>query len=199
MKVDTNKILTTDEIRAVIAQLKVKRRYVNNRQTLVIFRLAACCGLRASEIAGITTDDVRTEGKRPHIRIRKTVGKGSKARKVPLWWDQGTLDDLRAWRAEQVERGARYFVCAQSVDAFGNPIDRRNIRRIFIRACSILEGRDDVTTHDGRHTYVSLSLAGGRSLAEVRDAAGHANIATTSIYTHCVPDDGTVGNLFAGA
>ncbi len=96
MRVDTTKILTTEEIKTVVAYLKSKRRYINNRQALIVFRLACCCGLRASEVCGLTIDDVRTEGKRPHLRVRKTVGKGGKARKVPLWWDQGTLDDLRA-------------------------------------------------------------------------------------------------------
>ena len=193
---DATKILTTDEIQTVISNLKRKRRYVNNRQALVIFRLACCCGLRASEICGITVDDVRTEGKRPHIRITRSVGKGGKTRKVPLWWDAQTLDDLRAWRTEQIRRDATYCVCAQSVDAFGNQLDRRNIRRTFKRVVGILDGREDATVHDGRHTFVSLALAGGRSLAEVRDAAGHSNVNTTSIYTHVVPDDGSVGQLF---
>jgi integrase len=37
-----------------------------------------------------------------------------------------------------------------------------------------------VTIHHGRHTFVSHALAGGRTLAEVRAAAGHANVAVTS-------------------
>lgn len=196
MKVEATKILTTDEIKTVLQHWKTKRRYVNNRQLLIIFRLACCCGLRASEIAGIKVDDVRTEGARPHIRITRSVGKGGKARRVPLWWDAGTLDDLRAWRSEQAERGCEFFVCSQSADSLGNQLDRRTIRRVFKRAVAILDGRDDSTVHDGRHSFVSLSLAGGRSLAEVRDAAGHSSISTTSIYTHVVPSDGVVGSLF---
>lgn len=194
MKVEATRILTLDEIRTVIRHLKAKRRYIANRQALVIFRLACCCGLRASEIAGVTTDDVRTEGQHPHIRIRKDIGKGGKARKVPLWWDQATLDDLRNWKSEQSDRST-YFVSTQSADARGNQLDRRNIRRSFIRACKCLER--DTTTHDGRHTFVSQAIAGGKTLAEVRDAAGHSSISTTSIYAHTVPDDGTVGALFS--
>ncbi len=60
------------------------------------FRLTTCCGLRVSEIVGLTLANVKTEGKRPHIYIPKTIGKGGKARRVPLWWDQSTLADLRA-------------------------------------------------------------------------------------------------------
>ncbi len=54
-----------------------------------------------------------------------------------------------------------------------------------------------LTVHSGGHSFVSHALAGGRSLAEVRDAAGRASISTTSIYTHVVvDDDGEVGDLF---
>jgi hypothetical protein len=42
-----------------------------------------------------------------------------------------------------------------------------------------------------------MSLSGGRSLAEVRDAAGHCNVSITSGYLHVVVDDeATVANLF---
>lgn len=57
---------------------------------------------------------------------------------------------------------------------------------------------ETLTVHHGRHSFVSHALQGGRSLAEVRDAAGHSNVATTSIYTHIASsDDGQVGELFA--
>ena len=55
----------------------------------------------------------------------------------------------------------------------------------------------EVTIHHGRHTFISHALAGGRSLAEVRAAAGHSNISVTSAYLHIVVDDDEpVGNLF---
>jgi hypothetical protein len=45
--------------------------------------------------------------------------------------------------------------------------------------------------------FVSHALAGGRSLAEVRAAAGHANVAVTSAYVHIVVDEEeAVGELF---
>lgn len=81
-----------------------------------------------------------------------------------------------------------------------NRLDRRHIRARFRRTCKVLgpERLESLTVHDGRHSFVSHALAGGRTLAEVRDAAGHASIATTSVYTHvAVEDDGAVGELFA--
>lgn len=54
-----------------------------------------------------------------------------------------------------------------------------------------------LSIHCGRHSFVSHALAGGRTIAEIRDTAGHANVSTTSVYLHVVHDDDkTVGNLF---
>ena len=54
-----------------------------------------------------------------------------------------------------------------------------------------------LTIHHGRHTYISHALAGGRTLAEVRDAAGHANVSITSGYLHvAIEDEASIGNLF---
>lgn len=136
--------------------------------------------------------DVVLRPVKPYVRIRRSVGKGGKARVVPLHWDAATLADLTLWNQEREANATEPFVCSRT----GRPLDRKSVRRKYIQACKCL-GRDEITTHDGRHTFVSLALAGGRSLAEVRDAAGHANVSTTSIYLHVVPDDGTVGDLFA--
>lgn len=201
-KIDETKILSRIELAEVLTDLKRKaKRSVNTRMNLTIFRLATCCGLRASEIAGLKIGDVRLGVARPYIYIPKGIAKGKRARRVPLWWDRGTLDDLTAWRTERQKQGAKhsdYFVCAQSKTAFGNQLDRRNIRARFISSCRVL-GRArqaELTVHHGRHSFCSHALAGGRNLVEVRDAAGHANIATTSVYMHVVGDDDGPGDLF---
>ena len=78
---------------------------------------------------------------------------------------------------------------------------RTNARLRFRCACRVLgvERVADLTIHDGRHTAISHWLKAGRSLAEVRAAAGHSSLATTSLYTHVVPDDGKVGSIFGPA
>jgi site-specific recombinase XerD len=54
-----------------------------------------------------------------------------------------------------------------------------------------------LTIHHGRHTFISHALAGGRTLAEVRDAAGHCNVSITSSYLHVVVEENEeVGRLF---
>jgi integrase len=78
-------------------------------------------------------------------------------------------------------------------------VSRHTIRKRFRTACKVLGAArlESLTIHHGRHISISHALAGGRSLAEVRDAAGHCNVSITSGYLHVAVDDGTgVGNLF---
>jgi integrase len=122
---------------------------------------------------------------------------------VPLWWDAGTLADVAVWKQERLRQGAgaeEAFVASQRPGrAAGTPLSRHTLRKRFRTACKVL-GRErlaSLTIHHGRHTFISHALAGGRTLAEVRDAAGHSNVSITSVYLHvAVEDDAAVGNLF---
>lgn len=198
--INRNKVLTKSEILAVLADLKRKaRRSINTRMNLILFRLATCCGLRASELTRITLDDVRVGNTSPSIRVPKHIGKGRKGRIVPLTFDQGTLDDLRAWKQFRIEQGSDLFICCQSKGSVGNQIDRRNARKRFKACCKVLgrERRAEVTIHHGRHSFISHALHAGRSIVEVQSAVGHSSLGTTSLYAHLVgDDDGAVGNLF---
>src|SRR6516162_4835988 len=78
-------------------------------------------------------------------------------------------------------------------------LQRAALPRRFLTACKVLglTRLRTLTIHHGRHTFISHALAGGRTLAEVRGAAGHASLLTTSVYLHvAVDDDGELGNLF---
>jgi integrase/recombinase XerD len=200
--VDQTRILARSEIVEVIDELKRKRRSINTRQNLVIFRLATCCGLRVSEIVGLKIANVKTGGKRPHIYVPAAIAKRNKPRKVHLWWDAATLADLQAWKNERNGDGAKPgdpLVCSLSKGTWGKPLSVRNVQARFKASIKCLgpERVECLSVHCGRHSFCSHSLAGGRSLAEVRDAAGHSNVSTTSIYLHAVcDDDEEVGNLF---
>src|SRR6516165_11079875 len=201
--VDQTRILTRRELATVIADAKQNSRFANVRRNLIIVRLACCCGLRVSEIAGLRLDDVVLDVPRPHLRLPRQITKGKRARTVPLWWDSGTLADLVAWKAERVEQGARgddAFVCSVQAHRLGQGLRRHAIRRRFLTACKVLgpARARTLTIHHGRHTFISHALAGGRTLAEVRAAAGHCNVGVTSGYLHVVvDDDGELGDLFA--
>ena len=204
--IDASQILTRGELAQVLADLKRRAtRLPNVQMNLAIVRLASCCGLRATEIAGLRLGDVHLGIARPFLSIRAETAKGGKPRRVPLWWDAGTLADLEAWiayRRKQGAKGGDPLVCSLQRATLGEPLNRHVLRLRFRTACRVL-GWDrlrSLTIHHGRHTFISHSLAGGRTLAEVKAAAGHASLLTTSVYLHvAVEDEGKVGDLFCFA
>ena len=121
---------------------------------------------------------------------------------VPLWWDAGTLEDLAAWKTDRLRSGAEFndpFVASLIPGRTAKTFSRHTLRKRFRTACKVLgaDRRIGLTIHHGRHTFISHALAGGRTLAEVRDAAGHVNVSITSGYLHvAVDDEAVVGNLF---
>jgi integrase len=188
---DQARILTRSEIAQVVADLKRKRRSVNTRQNLVVFRLSACCGLRVSEISGLRICDVHTGRRRPHILIPETPAKRGRPRTVPLWWDADTLADIETWKGERIGAGAKPsdpLVCSQHKDTLGKTLSARNLQHRWTTAIKVL-GKERVkrlSIHKGRHSFCSHALAAGRTILEVRAAAGHANVATTIIYFQAV-------------
>jgi integrase len=200
--VDATKILTRRELAAVLSDLKRKApRSKNTRMNLILIRLACCCGLRASEIAHLQIGDVRTDLARPHLRIRCGAAKGGRSRIVPLWWDAGTLEDLANWKNDRLQQDAKSdqpFLASLIPGRAIKPFSRHTLRKRFRTACKVLGAarREVLTIHHGRHTFISHALAGGRTLAEVRDAAGHCNVSITSGYLHIAVEGDEVGDLF---
>lgn len=192
MELDVTKILSREEFAIVLKDLKRRaQRSENSFRNLIVFRLAACCGLRVSEIRGLNLADVNI-GIRPAIRVRAEITKGRQGKRrgriVPLWWDKGTFDDLAAWKAFRASQGAESgdpFIC-QSQRRVGQRMTRGGLASRWKTAIRAL-GPDRVaqlSIHKGRHTFISHALFVGRSIVEVRKAAGHASVNVTSRYAH---------------
>lgn len=188
-------ILTKDEIKLVAATLKSRRARENALLNLAIFRLSACCGLRRCEISGLIMSDFLDSPTRPFLRIRSEATKGEagkrRGRVVPLFWDKGTLEDIRAWVEVRKRMGASAsdpLVCCLKGKHRGS---RLNPAKISLRWRYIVRmlGPDRaklIPCHSGRRTFLSHALAAGKSLVEVRDAAGHRDVKTTSIYLYAI-------------
>ena len=201
--VDATQILSRSELAQVLADLRRRaQRLPNVQMNLAIVRLACCCGLRASEIGGLRLADIVVGVPRPHTAVRAETAKLRRPRRIPLWWDAGTLEDLIVWKAPRERHVARRgdpFICSQQRETLGSALNRHVLRRRFLTACRVL-GWDRLRTlpiHHGRHTFISHALAGGRTLAEVRAAAGHSSLQTTSVYLHVAVDEQSEpGTLF---
>ena len=137
-------------------------------------------GLRVSELAGLTLDSLHFEAE--YVRC---VGKGDKERVVPI--GRKAMEAVRAWlergRPEYAARsrgGAREVFLSR----LGRPLGRVALWR-HVRAYARRAGiRKEISPHVLRHSFASHLLANGASLRTIQEMLGHADIATTQIYTH---------------
>jgi len=136
-------------------------------------RVAECCGLRVSD----------TDLERGLVTV---LGKGSKVRRVPI----GTpaVDAL----GQYLERGRPRFATAESppdvvfLNRRGRQLTPRDARRVLERH-PLPDGRA-LHPHALRHAYATHLLEGGADLRAVQELLGHADLATTQIYTHVTRD-----------
>jgi integrase/recombinase XerD len=143
-----------------------------------VLEVMYACGLRASELTGLEIDDIDLA--QQMLRAR---GKGSKERVVPI--GREAVAALRAY----AEHGRPELVGLQNerhvfVNARGRGLTRQGLFKIVqIHAESVgLGGR--VSPHTLRHTFATHLLAGGCDLRVLQELLGHADIATTQLYTH---------------
>lgn len=198
-----HQIFSLSEVTTILADLhRRSRRSFNARVSKALFRLACGAGLRRKELVGLNVSDLSLEGDRPTLTIRPEITKGREGKRrrrvVPLWWDKGTLEDLRSWMEVRLDMGAGkddpFLVGSRTKKRMTLRLAdkkwRCEIRRILGETRA-----DQVTLHGGRHTFCSHAIAAGRPLVAVRDAAGHSSIAMTDRYTHMV-DDETARDMF---
>jgi integrase/recombinase XerC len=141
-----------------------------------ILELMYACGLRVSEVAGLTIDRVDLD--RGRVRV---LGKGSKEREVPI--GDPARDALAAWLEVRHLLPSDHATVLFS-NRRGRPIGPRDIRRLVGRyARSTLSGRR-VTPHTLRHSFATHLLEGGADIRAVQELLGHASVATTQRYTH---------------
>lgn len=200
-RLDRTRILSASEIRQVVERMQArKKRSHASAANLIIFRLSCCCGLRRKEIAGLLMQDLVLAGDKPFVHVRAEITKGRegrrRARKVPLWWDRGTHDDILSWHSLREEMGSGDqdpFVCSMRAGYIGRPLAKEKVASRWgtvMRQCLPPQRAKMLSTHSGRHSFCSHAIHIGRSPAEVRDAAGHSSISVTDIYAHAIDREG---------
>jgi integrase/recombinase XerC len=144
---------------------------------LAVLEVLYGTGVRVSECCGLDTGDVDLRQ-----RTVTVLGKGSKIRRVPL--GAPAVDALTAWLRE----GRRELETPDSPGAAvflnrrGRRLGPRDAHRIVERH-PLPDGRT-LHPHALRHAYATHLLEGGADLRTVQELLGHADLATTQIYTH---------------
>jgi integrase/recombinase XerD len=135
------------------------------------------CGLRVSEAIGLELGDVDLE--EGMLRAR---GKGSKERVVPI--GRRAVAALRAYC--QRGRPALLGVRAQSalfVNHRGGALTRQGLYKIVQRHARHAGLAQRMSPHTLRHSFATHLLAGGCDLRSLQEMLGHADLATTQLYT----------------
>ena len=125
-------------------------------------------GLRISELASLTVDDVGSD-------MVTVVGKGRKTRRVPI--GRPAQESVRRYLTQgRPELAGPDAGTALWVGVRGGQLGTRGIR-------SVVRGRVATFPHALRHSFATHLLEGGADLRTVQDLLGHTDLATTQIYT----------------
>ena len=144
-----------------------------------LLALLYATGIRAAEAAGLKTHDIR-----PSLGIIRVLGKGNRERIVPV-------AEAALFAVDQYLQHQRPGLAARGGDRpelllslRGAPLSRQDVFRIVRRyvARSGLTAR--VSPHTFRHSFATALLSRGADLRSVQEMLGHADIATTQVYTH---------------
>lgn len=133
-------------------------------------------GLRLSELLSLNVGDVDLAA--GNLRV---TGKGRKTRELPV--GRHAVAAIKRWLAERGAEnaifGAPLFTSQQ-----GRRLGARAVQKRF-QKLSITQGlMQPVNPHMLRHSFASHLLESSSDLRAVQELLGHANIATTQIYTH---------------
>lgn len=168
------KILDTQEVEAMFAL--VEERAASGEplalRNLALLELLYGSGLRATELVSLPRRAVR-EGQ-PFLMLR---GKGDKERLVPV--STRATEAVKKWLAHVPDGSPWMF-----------PSGKSHLSRVrlfqLVRGMAALAGisPDRVSPHVLRHAFATHLLAGGADLRVLQSLLGHADIATTQIYTH---------------
>ncbi len=147
-----------------------------------ILMLLYATGMRAGELTGLKQTDFN-----PRLGVVRVLGKGAKERIIPV--AEEAIREIDVYRNQY-----RPMLAGQRNDDHlflsrtGRRLLREDVFRLVVkyvrRACL----RGNITPHALRHSFATQLLKRGADLRSVQEMLGHADIATTQIYTHVDAD-----------
>lgn len=173
--------LTSSQVKAILRRIDTSD--AQGRRDFAIIALMVTGGLRDIEVSRANIEDLRTLGDSVVLYIQ---GKGREERSEYIKVMPEVEKAIRASLTDRKDtEGKQALFISLSNNSKGERISTRSISGI-VKTSFQRAGYDSdrLTAHSLRHTAVTLSLLGGKSLQEVQQFARHTNIATTQIYAH---------------
>lgn len=169
------KTLTVDEVEDLLNAPDLSKDEGFRDRTM--FEVMYSSGLRVSELLSLKVNQVNVE--KGTIDI---IGKGNKQRKVPV--GEYALDFLKKY----IEEHRPHIKGKRSNYLFLNRYGDKLSRQYFflqIKKYAKQAGiEEDVSPHTLRHCFATHMLENGAELRALQEMLGHANLATTQIYTN---------------
>ena len=168
--------LSPTEIEALLAMPDPKRP--EGLRDKAMLELLYSTGLRVSELVGLALDDLH-----PDEQYLRCIGKGRKERVIPYGASarvhiQRYLDEVRPrWNKRPEQR--HLFLTRRD-----EPMSRKTFWALIKRYAARAGIRTSISPHTIRHSFATHLLANEAPLRAIQEMLGHADIATTQIYTH---------------
>lgn len=143
-----------------------------------IFEVLYACGVRVSELCSARLENLDLEN-----RILRVTGKGDKTRVLPVGTKAAEAMDiyLRAERPHLVSKQTRSHLF---LSVRGRALTPDRIWQLVKEAARLAGLPQNVYPHLLRHSFATHLLENGADLRIIQELLGHADIATTQIYTH---------------
>ena len=174
------RVLSREEVRRLLEAPRGSSPLATRDRALLEVMYA--CGLRASEAVGLELGDLDLEE-----GLLRTRGKGDKERIVPVGRQALAAISvyLRSGRPELVAGTAQSRLL---VNHRGSELTRQGLYKIVQGHARRAGLEDKMSPHTLRHTFATHLLAGGCDLRSLQEMLGHADLATTQVYTHLSAD-----------
>jgi integrase/recombinase XerD len=172
------KYLSEDDVTALLEAAK-RREGVAGIRVVALLEVLYASGLRVSELVGLPLSAAGRD--RATLIVR---GKGSKERMVPL--GEPARAAIAAWIAVREPRSSKWLFPGSGKSGH---LTRSAFARLLVDlAADAGISASKVSPHVLRHSFASHLLAHGADLRSVQQMLGHADIATTQIYTHVLDE-----------
>jgi integrase/recombinase XerD len=170
------KTLTLQEVTSLL-ELPARDRAEDQRDR-VMLELLYAAGLRVSELVGLKLSQIDV-----NLGCVRVVGKGAKERVVPIGQTASKMlvDYLERVRPTLLKgRSTRVLFISRR----GRGLTRQAFWKLLVQRARRAGISKPISPHMLRHSFATHLLEGGADLRVVQSMLGHADIATTQIYTH---------------
>ena len=143
-----------------------------------ILELLYATGMRVSELCNLPLNGLNAE-----MRIARVTGKGEKTRLIPV--GRAAMEAVRKYLVHvRPKKAGKKDDGRLFLSKGGQPMAREDVWALVKRHGKAAGVAGRYSPHTLRHSFATHLLEGGANLRAVQEMLGHADIATTELYTH---------------